>query len=121
MSRHPQHPADDHPFRILIRLAGNALGSMAGKFLLLVFVVAAGVYGYYTLSAQGSAYFGISLQTNPKTDSAQGGLVGWWTFDGKDTNWATGQAQDRSGNGNARTRGAHEIAARNDQESGRAH
>ncbi|MBU6232208.1 hypothetical protein KGP36_06195, partial [Patescibacteria group bacterium] len=28
------------------------------------------------------------------------GLVGWWTFDGKDTNWATGKTNDISGNGN---------------------
>ena len=31
---------------------------------------------------------------------AQGGLVGYWSFNGKDMNWATGQALDRSGNGN---------------------
>jgi hypothetical protein len=28
------------------------------------------------------------------------GLVGYWTFDGKDTNWSTGQTKDISGNGN---------------------
>ena len=28
------------------------------------------------------------------------GLVGYWTFDGKDTNWTTGQTRDLSGNGN---------------------
>ncbi|MDE2237220.1 MAG: hypothetical protein KGK30_04975, partial [Elusimicrobia bacterium] len=28
------------------------------------------------------------------------GLVGWWTFDGKDTNWATGVTNDKSGGGN---------------------
>jgi Concanavalin A-like lectin/glucanases superfamily len=29
------------------------------------------------------------------------GLVGYWTFDGKDTNWSTGKAKDIFGNGNA--------------------
>jgi Concanavalin A-like lectin/glucanases superfamily len=28
------------------------------------------------------------------------GLVGYWTFDGKDTNWTTGQTRDLSVNGN---------------------
>ena len=28
------------------------------------------------------------------------GLVGYWTFDGKDTSWATGITNDMSGNGN---------------------
>jgi hypothetical protein len=28
------------------------------------------------------------------------GLVGYWTFDGKDTNWATGKTNDISGQGN---------------------
>jgi Concanavalin A-like lectin/glucanases superfamily len=28
------------------------------------------------------------------------GLVGYWTFDGKDTNWSTGKAKDVSGQGN---------------------
>ena len=31
---------------------------------------------------------------------AQGGLVGYWSFNGKDMDWATGQAFDTSGNGN---------------------
>ena len=31
------------------------------------------------------------------------GLVGYWTFDGQDTNWATGQTFDRSGNKNTGT------------------
>ncbi len=31
------------------------------------------------------------------------GLVGWWTFDGKDINWATNRATDKSGNGNTGT------------------
>ncbi|MBU6232213.1 hypothetical protein KGP36_06220, partial [Patescibacteria group bacterium] len=28
------------------------------------------------------------------------GLIGWWTMDGKNTNWATGVTSDSSGNGN---------------------
>ena len=28
------------------------------------------------------------------------GLMGYWTFDGQDINWATGQAADISGSGN---------------------
>ncbi|MBU6232435.1 hypothetical protein KGP36_07415, partial [Patescibacteria group bacterium] len=31
------------------------------------------------------------------------GLVGWWTMDGKDTNWATGKMTDNSGNGSSAT------------------
>ena len=31
------------------------------------------------------------------------GLVGYWTFDGKDTNWATNKTNDLSGNGNTGT------------------
>lgn len=38
-----------------------------------------------------------SASTNTRTAS---GLVGLWSFDGKDMNWATGKALDRSGNGN---------------------
>jgi len=30
----------------------------------------------------------------------QSGLLGWWTFDGKDTNWKTGTTTDKTGNGN---------------------
>ncbi|MBU6232466.1 hypothetical protein KGP36_07570, partial [Patescibacteria group bacterium] len=29
------------------------------------------------------------------------GLIGWWTMDGKDTNWATGIEKDDSGSGNS--------------------
>lgn len=31
------------------------------------------------------------------------GLVGYWTFDGKDTNWNTNKTNDLSGNGNIGT------------------
>lgn len=39
----------------------------------------------------------------PRVAKGQGldsGLVGYWTLDGKDINWATGTTTDRSGNGN---------------------
>lgn len=32
--------------------------------------------------------------------SLSSGLVGYWTFDGQDTNWATGKLLDKSGRGN---------------------
>lgn len=35
----------------------------------------------------------------PQTDLIPSGLVGYWTFNGQDTNWATGFTNDRSGNG----------------------
>src|SRR3989344_8866442 len=31
------------------------------------------------------------------------GLVGYWTFDGRDTNWGTNKTNDRSGSGNTGT------------------
>jgi len=34
------------------------------------------------------------------TTSLTNGLVGYWPFDGKYTNWGTGTTQDASGNGN---------------------
>ena len=37
---------------------------------------------------------------DPNTAPLSNGLVGYWTFDGAVTNWATGQTQDISGNGN---------------------
>ena len=52
--------------------------------------------------------YGLGAGTHVNTSSANlqrgsslsQGLVGLWTFDGKDTNWATGQETDESGNGN---------------------
>lgn len=35
----------------------------------------------------------------PQTDLIPSGLVGYWTFNGEGTNWATGMTNDRSGNG----------------------
>ena len=40
----------------------------------------------------------VQLASTPKKNAS--GLVGWWTFDGKDVNWTTGTALDRSGLGN---------------------
>jgi hypothetical protein len=38
---------------------------------------------------------GTTIQSN--TTSLNSGLIGYWTFDGKDTNWATGVTSDISG------------------------
>jgi len=40
---------------------------------------------------------------NQSVDSLTDGLVGKWTFDGKDTNWGTNKTNDVSGNGNTGT------------------
>ncbi|MDE2011185.1 MAG: LamG domain-containing protein [Patescibacteria group bacterium] len=45
-------------------------------------------------------------QTTSCTSGLSCGLVGWWTFDGKDTNWTSATAAttlDKSGNGNTGT------------------
>ena len=49
----------------------------------------------------GQARVGVS----PSTSSGQltQGLVGYWTFDGKDTNWNTNTTADKSGQGNTGT------------------
>lgn len=39
----------------------------------------------------------VNVSQNNKVTSS---LIGLWSFDGKDVNWATGRAMDRSGNGN---------------------
>ncbi len=39
------------------------------------------------------------VQLASVTKKNASGLVGWWTFDGKDVNWTTGTAMDKSGNG----------------------
>ncbi|MBU6389917.1 hypothetical protein KGQ31_00010 [Patescibacteria group bacterium] len=44
--------------------------------------------------------FAFTITTPPNSLTLSSGLVGWWTFDGKDTNWATGITNDVSGNGN---------------------
>ena len=52
------------------------------------------------LYALGSAALKVN---NSPVMNLQSGLVGYWTFDGQDTNWATGQTFDRSGNKNTGT------------------
>jgi hypothetical protein len=47
-------------------------------------------------------YAGSTLRLNAPSigdASLSSGLVGWWTLDAKDTNWASGAITDRSGNG----------------------
>jgi hypothetical protein len=44
-----------------------------------------------------------ALTSVSPTDSLTRGLVGYWTFDGKDTNWTSNTTLDRSGNGNTGT------------------
>ena len=39
----------------------------------------------------------------PQTDLIPNGLVGYWTFDGQDTNWGTNKTNDLSGNSNTGT------------------
>ena len=51
------------------------------------------------LYQSGSVTVGVSRSANP-ADSLSQGLVGHWTMDGPDVNWATGAVNDRSGNGN---------------------
>ena len=41
--------------------------------------------------------------SNPSTFSIDSGLVGHWTFDGKDTAWNSNTTQDKSGQGNSGT------------------
>ncbi len=44
-----------------------------------------------------------AVVNNSPTMTLRSGLVGYWTFDGQNTNWATGQTFDMSGNGNTGT------------------
>ena len=46
------------------------------------------------------AVFAFTITTPPNSLTLSSGRVGWWTFDGKNTNWATGITQDISGSGN---------------------
>jgi hypothetical protein len=46
------------------------------------------------LYGQGNAYAAVT-----PADPLKSGLVAWWTFDGKDTNWNTNTSKDLSGNG----------------------
>lgn len=44
--------------------------------------------------------YGATTQNASTNTRSTSGLVGLWSFDGKDMNWATGTAFDRSGSGN---------------------
>ena len=55
------------------------------------------VWQLYNVGAATINSSSVNLQAG---SSLSQGLVGLWTFDGKDTNWATGQETDESGNGN---------------------
>ena len=46
---------------------------------------------------------GTKIDVTQPNKFAQGGLVGYWTMDGKTTNWSTNQELDSSGNGNTGT------------------
>jgi hypothetical protein len=46
----------------------------------------------------GVAKLGVTV-----ADPLKSGLIGWWTFDGKDTNWNTNKVVDVSGTGNTGT------------------
>ena len=50
------------------------------------------------LYKQGAAKLAVS-----PVNSIKSGLVGYWTFDGKDTNWGTNKTNDVSGQGNTGT------------------
>lgn len=53
-----------------------------------------------------AATIGVSptiTATSSCTSGLSCGLVGYWTFDGKDTNWKTATTSDKSGNGNTGT------------------
>src|SRR3989344_3153405 len=50
------------------------------------------------LYKQGAAKLAVS-----PVNSLKSGLVGYWTFDGKDTNWGTNKTNDLSGQGNTGT------------------
>ncbi|MEK7604750.1 MAG: LamG domain-containing protein [Patescibacteria group bacterium] len=52
------------------------------------------------LYKQGAAAVGQSNTTSGTTSGLNSGLLGHWTFDGKNVNWATGSTTDASGNGN---------------------
>ncbi|MDD5032808.1 MAG: LamG domain-containing protein [Candidatus Pacebacteria bacterium] len=60
-----------------------------------IFVVV--IVGFFLNSVIGGT--GIIVNVTPK-NNLDSGLVGYWTFDGKDTNWGTGQITDKSGNNN---------------------
>src|SRR6185436_957349 len=51
------------------------------------------------LYKQGASKLGVTVAPAPNSPFSNG-LVGYWTFDGKDTNWAANTTADKSGQGN---------------------
>ena len=76
------------------REVGKPTVSSALKILALLVVLLV-----FPLSASASA----RLQMPPNYLTTGSGLVGYWTFDGKDTNWGTNKTNDLSGQGNTGT------------------
>src|SRR3989338_8040792 len=76
------------------REVGEPTVSSALKILALLVVLLV-----FPLSASASA----RLQMPPNYLTTGSGLVGYWTFDGKDTNWGTNKTNDLSGQGNTGT------------------
>ncbi|MDO8566997.1 MAG: LamG domain-containing protein [bacterium] len=68
------------------------------KFFLLFPLILSAVYLIPT-----TASAAVRLQMPPNYLTTNAGLVGWWTFDGKDTNWGTSKTNDISGQGNTGT------------------
>src|SRR3989344_7600965 len=50
-----------------------------------------------------AAHAAVRLSMPPNYLTTGSGLVGYWTFDGKDTNWGTNTTNDMSGQGNTGT------------------
>jgi hypothetical protein len=79
------------------------LTKLATTFIAVIIIVA----GFFTYSALGGTSINITLKTNP---TLQTGLVGHWTFDGKDVNKATNVITDSSGQGNNGSTGGMDTA-----------
>lgn len=74
--------------------------------LLAIIVLAIIPFYYKTFSAPWKTFISatgtVKTNTSP-TSSLTGGLVGYWTLDGQDTNWETNTTTDRSGSSNTGT------------------
>jgi hypothetical protein len=58
------------------------------------------LFGLFFVLTASSAFASV-ITSYSNTVALQNGLVGWWTFDGKNTHWDTGKTDDSSGNGNS--------------------